>query len=182
MLLRESHHEKEGLHQLIAFINNQLKTDTKSTNIIEIGSYMGESSEIFADNFQSIICVDAWNADIVTDGASYGKHLEGAEQAFIQRMKWKNYKKFKMTSDYFFEQEGDILKTKNIKVIYIDGLHTYEQVKRDIQNAVKAGIPIISGHDFSEKNWPGVVKAVREILGEPLGVFCDSSWVVKINS
>ena len=44
---------------------------------------------------------------------------------------------------------------------FIDANHEYEGVKEDIDWAVSRGIPIISGHDYSD-DFPGVMKAVNE--------------------
>jgi len=48
--------------------------------------------------------------------------------------------------------------------IYIDALHDYKSVKDDIiawYPKVRNG-GILSGHDYDEKAWPGVFKAVNE--------------------
>ena len=42
---------------------------------------------------------------------------------------------FQMTSDEFFK--SDILKSKKIQVAFIDGLHEYKQVIRDVNNCLK---------------------------------------------
>jgi len=42
-----------------------------------------------------------------------------------------------MTSDNFFKKEHDFLLKKGIDVVFIDGLHTYEQSLRDILNSLK---------------------------------------------
>lgn len=50
--------------------------------------------------------------------------------------------------------------------IYIDGLHTYEAVRDDIAGwypKIKDG-GVIAGHDYSAKDWPGVVRAVDEFV------------------
>jgi predicted O-methyltransferase YrrM len=46
--------------------------------------------------------------------------------------------------------------------IFIDGNHTYEAVKHDIQKAIECIKPdgIIAGHDY--QNFEGVYKAVNE--------------------
>jgi hypothetical protein len=49
---------------------------------------------------------------------------------------------FMMTSDYFFENVvGSTNYTKQFDLIFIDGLHTAEQVKKDFENALKALSP-----------------------------------------
>jgi hypothetical protein len=44
---------------------------------------------------------------------------------------------FEMTSDAFFENETTFLEQHPIDVALIDGLHTYEQVVRDVENTVR---------------------------------------------
>jgi hypothetical protein len=70
---------------------------------------------------------------------------------------------------------------ESIDFIYIDGCHTYEQVKKDIQNytpLLKKG-SFITGHDYGLKQIPGVTKAVDEMLGKPIKVYGEGSWVHK---
>lgn len=49
--------------------------------------------------------------------------------------------------------------------VFIDGAHTYAEVKRDIERwrAVCAPKAILSGHDFSHE---GVARAVHDVLGD----------------
>lgn len=42
---------------------------------------------------------------------------------------------FQMTSDAFFSKESEIIKN-GVDVVFIDGLHTYQQVIKDIKNAL----------------------------------------------
>ena len=43
-----------GLEALIKFV------DAKNKVMVEVGSYMGESSSIFANHVKSLTCVDPW--------------------------------------------------------------------------------------------------------------------------
>ena len=56
-----SGHYKNGLEDLINYVNTF--SDTKEMTIIEIGSYAGESTEIFAQNFKSVIAIDPFMND-----------------------------------------------------------------------------------------------------------------------
>ena len=44
---------------------------------------------------------------------------------------------FETTSDAFFENEAAFLEHRSIDVALIDGLHTYEQVVRDVENTLR---------------------------------------------
>ncbi|MCV7347675.1 class I SAM-dependent methyltransferase [Mycolicibacterium rhodesiae] len=44
---------------------------------------------------------------------------------------------FEITSDAFFENEAALLEQNPVDVALIDGLHTYEQVVRDVENTVR---------------------------------------------
>jgi hypothetical protein len=65
--------------------------------------------------------------------------------------------------------------------VYIDGMHTYDQVKKDIKNYLpflrEGGF--IGGHDYAD-NKEQVVKAVNEVIGQPDAVFQDTSWIKQI--
>ena len=54
------------------------------------------------------------------------------------------------TSDTFFESNDT-----NFDVVFIDGLHTYEQVRRDVINSIKFLNPggFIALHDMLPRNW-----------------------------
>ena len=69
-------------------------------------------------------------------------------------------------------------KDNDYDFIYIDGSHTYESVKRDLElylpKLKKGGI--IGGHDYSQI-WPGVIEAVNEVVGNPDKNFIDDSWI-----
>lgn len=54
----------------------------------------------------------------------------------------------------------------SLDFVYIDGLHTYEAVKSDLEawcDKVRVG-GIISGHDYCKEDWVGVVNAVDEFV------------------
>lgn len=44
---------------------------------------------------------------------------------------------YQMTSDKFFEMDSNPLSKHGLDVAFIDGLHTYEQTLRDVQNCLK---------------------------------------------
>lgn len=68
-----------------------------------------------AQNFDKVICIDKSGVD--PDPAS------GA--------------KYQMTSDRFFVYTGNVSEKNLFDLIFIDGLHTAEQVQKDFENALK---------------------------------------------
>lgn len=150
----------------------------RSLRMIEIGSYEGQSSEIFATYFAHVTCVDPWEsgydpADVVSQ-----VDLSHAFKVFRKRMKpYENVTVVKARSHF----AADIL-VAEVDFVYIDGEHTYEAVKRDIAAwlpRVKPG-GYIGGHDYSD-GWPGVVSAVEESFGNvKVSLFDDTSWLVRL--
>lgn len=62
--------------------------------------------------------------------------------------------------------------------VFLDGSHAYEDVKRELQLCLDAGVAVLSGHDYGNESF-GVTKAVNEILGKPDAVV-SSCWMKKI--
>ena len=163
----------DGLLDMIISIG-----DTSNMSMIEIGSYTGESTIIFAEHFKKVISIDPFlNYYDNNDAASNLGNLDDVYMKFIERTnKFENIFHIKEKS----ENAIDYLKEK-VDFVYIDGIHTYEQVKKDINNYI--GIikdnGIIGGHDYSS-HFSGVVNAVNEILGIPDATFQDTSWIKRI--
>lgn len=64
-----------------------------------------------------------------------------------------------LSTDFYAGYKGPVP-----SMIFIDASHEYEHLLADIAWAKKAGVPLISGHDYS-RFWPGVIRAVDESFG-----------------
>lgn len=164
----------EGLFDLCDFVSQALNRPTYELTICEIGSYAGESTSIFASRFKYVFAVDPWINDYDPDDAAcHHASFDIVEKAFDERIKfYPNVVKIKATSDDAIKDMKDI----KFDVVYIDGLHTYEQVKKDIYNYAPITNYIIAGHDYNKTDWPGVYNAVNESLTQPIYTFKDTSW------
>lgn len=147
----------------------------KEITIVEIGSYMGESSAMFAKYIPNakIICIDPWEGNYDNSDWASSSDFVDAENQFDLRMEmYPNIEKMKgYSTDFGFPFD----------FIYIDGCHLYECVKNDINHwrpFVKEG-GIIGGHDYHPV-FSDVMKAVDETLGTIDRVYNDTSWVKKM--
>ena len=114
-------------------IFNKFMQNEKSVikNILEVGSYEGRSAIFFLNYFNNskITCVDTW-----LGSHEHVRKMEVIEKNFDNNLKPYENKliKHKTTSDNFF-----LTNKLLFDLIYIDGLHTYDQVKSDLENAYK---------------------------------------------
>jgi hypothetical protein len=163
---------------LIQLCNDVREIIGDSPTIVEIGSYMGESSLVFAQQFPDgkIICIDSWEGGFDdSDSCSSDNYSEVENQFDIRQKMVGNITKIKGLSTSV-EVECDL--------VYIDACHKYECVKNDINHWSPFTKKIISGHDYcADDNFlklhphiSGVKTAVNEMLGEPNNVFGDMSW------
>ena len=145
--------------------------------MIEIGSYRGESAQIFlsTNRFSRIYCIDPWKMYYdANDGAAF-TDMAAVERDFDERVGGdKRVIKVKGTIDTFLEQYPDI----KIDFAYVDGCHTYDAVKHDLQCILSSCPPrvAVAGHDYADKLWEGVNRAIEECIGKPDKVFPDTSW------
>ena len=164
-----------GLTHLLSAISDNLHEREGELKMIEIGSYMGESTMMFASTglFDEIHVIEPHT----------GEEEFNEENDYT----WDFIKKEFKTNLRFFD---NIIHHKNFSqhisnnfddndydFVYIDANHTYENVKIDIElylpKLKKGGI--IAGHDYHEV-WPGVMKAVDETVGQPDNILWDTSW------
>jgi predicted O-methyltransferase YrrM len=174
-IMRAEVHQKNGLSDLINYCN------LKSAIMLEVGSYAGESTNIFwqSQKFREIHCLDPWLAGYdSTDYAS--NHMGGIEEEFL---KFASDKKEIFIHKNFSDEIDRIFSDEFFDFIYIDACHTYEAVCADITKCLpkikKTGF--IAGHDYNDSTF-NVTQAVLDKLGVPHKIFSDSSWVFNIQN
>lgn len=149
---------------------------------VEIGSFIGESAEIFAKSgkFKRLYCVDPWQPGY------YRKHdMQEIERAFDERTApYSCITKVKATS----AEAVSMLRAEDVNFVYIDGNHKYDFVRKDIaiwldvlRDSDTALERILAGHDYKFPKAPGVEKAVKELLSFPDIRFAGYSWVKFID-
>lgn len=171
---------RDGLISLCAALIKNQPADMPAINLVELGSYCGESSAIFLEHLPVgiLYCVDAWS-----ETNKYRPAEIGAAETIFDAFRRKNpaVVKYKATTDVFFKRAAKLALNKvcRIDLIYIDADHRYEGVKHDIAHSLKLIRPggAIGGHDYNQKKFPGVVKAVNEAFGKPDLTFEDTSWL-----
>ncbi len=165
--------QTEGLLDLIKELG-----DVSKKTMVEIGSFIGESTIMFAEHFKHVIAVDPFLPNYDPADPTSNFNFDEVFQEFKNTIE---EKKEKVTIHRMMSDDAvKVLKDK-YDFVYIDGLHTYEGVKSDIQNylpLVKKG-GVIGGHDYGTQHphLLGVTKAVDEMIGKPDKVFKDNSWI-----
>lgn len=178
--IRNAKFAKIGLQDMLDWIKSTCGKDFSEMEMVEIGCYVGDSTEIFAKNgFKKIHCIDPWkNGYDDKDAASFQHDMKIIENQFNRLVeKYLNIAKYKMKSD----DALPLFKNKSLFLIYIDGLHTYDGVKNDMNKWIYKLQPngFLCGHDYQGK-FPGVIQAVNEQLGDPDMTFRDTSWTKQI--
>lgn len=171
--------------------------------VVEIGVAFGKSLAYLArkviDSGKDVrvIGVDPWQdetgkfgPDVVYPGwgwehAAMVRELGGPYQAFRHMMGKHAPDEFAMVHVWQMTSVGasKAIKDCSPRAVFIDGHHEYEGVREDIDlwlpKIMKPG-GIIAGHDYSEGQFPGVVKAVDETFGRGNVDARDATWLVRL--
>jgi hypothetical protein len=159
-------------------------------NMIEIGSYAGEGMSLFLSTGKvgKIWCIDPWDkvANTMMEVYGEGTNLCKYEGKFDSRAAAFPGKVVKIKD--FSEDAIKYLIEEDFDLIYIDGNHAYDYVKKDIQYywpLLTAG-GYLSGHDY---NFPGVKQAVDEAFGSAVtllntsvGRHININWLVRTDT
>jgi predicted O-methyltransferase YrrM len=168
--------QREGLEQMIEWINNV--TPTSEMRMIEIGSYVGESTLMFADNFKEVVSVDPYinDYDLSDLACSYAPFDKVYAEFLKNILSIPNIKSIRDTSENAFP----ILNQQLWDMVYIDGLHTVDGVYYDIthyKSIVKPG-GFVCGHDYG---WGNIRHNLGRIFDDKVdATFKDGSWVVRV--
>ena len=153
---------------------------SRSHRIAEIGSFQGRSTRALADNTPGVVyAVDTWNG---SDEEWHRALLKGKPpnwllEEFLRNMKGlSNVTICRQTSLEAARRFSDS-KTA-FDLVFIDASHDYASVSADI----KAWEPLLQpggifcGHDFNYRAFPGVARAVNELVPRFRVVKGTSLW------
>lgn len=149
---------------------------TRDSVIVEIGSFSGKSSELFALHCHKLYCVDLWQEYWELDGHTLSK----AEVDFDEMSKnYDNIHKFRMAS----QDASKSFDNESLDLVYIDAAHDYENTMNDIYAwfpKVKKG-GILAGHDYRYDPNIKVYEVVNEVFGQDYKIetYPDSSWTIR---
>ena len=158
-------------------------------DVIEVGSWLGDSAVAMAPYCMSLTCVDNWEG---TDG-DWTRQLQETigGGSPVEEIFYHNTKDITNIS----RASGlsvNIAKggwNRNADIVFIDADHSYESTKADIL----AWLPVVKdggvmiGHDYLVDNFPGVKQAVHEIFESHVRPYAISEdhggfWVVEVNA
>lgn len=145
-------------------------------SIVEIGSYLGRSTRALLDHTSGVVyAIDDWR---------------GPRDAYMSKEDRRTlYRRFiDSVAEYYHVGKLKTIVTdhKHIKdfqvspdMVFIDGSHEYEDVKRDILFWKDKIVPggLLCGHDA---NWEDVLKAVVECLGDAEVAEGTTIWWTKV--
>lgn len=154
------------------------QTAADKSLIIEVGCYKGRSTRAIADNCNGakVYAVDPYHGNYLYDDGRVFKSMDDK----IMNQFYHNLKDHLTSGKVTHHRETLDSFVKNLEekpdFIFLDGDHRYDEVMNDIRNSLKvlSNGGILSGHDYTHKDWPGVKKAVSEIFGKVNLV--DSIW------
>ena len=165
---------------------------TPTSVVVEVGSFAGESTAVFARHAKTVYAIDPWPASYARDIVA-GCHnvvareyvtrtgvvdMAAVEALFDARVaRSANVRKIKARDEDVVGQFADA----SVDLVYIDSIHTYEAVSATIRRwfAKVRADGVCAGHDYQPGDWPGVVAAVNEAFGEPPFLFRDTSWAIR---
>lgn len=156
---------------------SKIFSDKKDLKMLEIGSYMGESTSMFASTgmFTEIHCIDPF------DGYEEANDILGNRWIDVKRefdINTRHFSNITVHQDYSYNIVN-LFEDNYFDLIYIDAAHDYASVKADIEMYLPKCKIIMAGHDYSDE-WEGVKLAVNETVGVPDIIAWDCSWLKKI--
>jgi len=148
----------------------------KSTVIVETGSYLGRSTRALADNTNGVVLAfDPYIGEYKYDNGKVMRCFRDNEyQAFLKNLR--DHLDSRRVIQYRMPLEKSRIPLKP-DLIFLDGDHRYGALKQEILLALELSPRILAGHDYTHPDWPGVKKAVDEILG-PVQLH-ESIWIKK---
>jgi predicted O-methyltransferase YrrM len=177
-----------GVNMVGGLIDLIRSVGIEGKRICEVGCFLGVSTETFLQFAPSMLyAIDVWGINEKYDEADYAVGDDGwdnVEANFRKRIS--SYSNVEIIKNYSHKAACDF-ENESLDLVYIDGEHGYDAVKRDINvwlPKVKTG-GALAGHDYTIEGRPHlpVFTAVNEQFEiNRVEDFPDSSWLIYKNS
>ncbi len=165
-----SHTEGICLYELVAI--------APTNTVVEIGSWKGKSTAWLHvacfENHKTLYAVDHFRGsaehhkefgDDINTFDEFNKNIEHVRETFEIDNLNSTFVIMPISSEDAAKEFDD----NSISLLFLDASHDYESVKADLNawlpKVMRGGI--VACHDY-HKNWPGVMKAVREVTFDKL--------------
>ncbi len=150
-------------------------TASGMASIAEVGSWKGRSTHALLTGCTGIVtAIDHFDGGAEVDCGGGISAPADVFDAFLRNVgDFENLEIIKRPS----AEAATFLKGRTFEMVFIDAAHDYESVRADILLWRPLATRILCGHDYSAK-WPGVRRAVDELLGTPDELH-GSIWVKR---
>lgn len=183
MLMNHFYENIQGWFGFIDFYQKMAKQLPNNSHIVEVGAWKGQSTAFMAVEIINsgkkiqFDVIDTWL------GSEEGIHQtdtmiisNSLYQHFLDNMKPVEgyYTPRRMTS----LEAASTYNDNSLDLVFLDAEHDYNNVREDILAwlpKVKFG-GVLAGDDYAS-NWPGVVRAVNELLPSAQSSDLNSTWI-----
>lgn len=147
--------------------------------VVEVGSYLGRSTAYLSGRVHAeaiVVAVDRWPYfNPIADRVDAREDLLSAFMSNMRQCKCHNVIPLRAASNI----ASQIL-SSGLSAVFIDGDHTYEAVKADVQAWLPKVRPggIAGGHDYGAEH-EGVKRAVDELLPDRFRLI-GQSWLIEV--
>lgn len=167
-----------------SFVNELKDGDT----MVEIGSYKGQSTVYMAVEICNsnkdirFYAIDTWEGSKENKDKSsvhFSANLDDLYNTYVNNISSVQQYITNIRADSVMS--ASMFKEKSINIAFIDACHEYECVYNDIiawLPKIKNG-GILAGHDYNH-NWPGVNKAVDNLLGANNIQTSEFCWIYRV--
>jgi hypothetical protein len=158
--------------------------------IVEVGSWKGRSTKALATHVSGLVyAVDHWRGSANDRGETRNEVAKRGSNAVFadflsnlsREVESRKVIPIQAESSEAVQMLQSALDGEGAGLVFLDGDHAYESVKRDIKNYrqfVRKG-GVFAGHDYSS-TWPGVIKAVDEDVPGREVVRGETIWYYRV--
>jgi hypothetical protein len=118
--------------------------------VVELGSFLGRSTVALADTPGAVLAIDNWKGV---------EQPQKVDETLFDRFNRNLAPEIEIGKVVPVVADHEFVAVPAAEMVFIDGNHDYENVKRDIANWSFA--KLLCGHDYNPQ-FPGVMRAVAE--------------------
>ena len=175
----------EDLGALRSFVQAESLLLNRKVKYLEVGSWLGDSAVAVSPFCQSVSCIDNF-CGIDETWQKFIDEFVGGAKVVKDIFMWNTRNVFgRHVYDGLSSEMAALCPDDDYDIIFIDGDHSYESVKQDIESwwpHLRSGGAMI-GHDYKDEQFPDIEKAVDELFdGKAETYFVHESgkfWCVR---